>query len=149
MRAPAHERVEVMAGDEESGTGGRPFRILVADDMAANFELLEGVLAMRGLTPEWAASGAVALNMLRSANYDLLLLDLHMPDMDGTEVIRRLRSDPGAHIPKIVVATADTWMASSAEMLMVGADGVFTKPLDIRALTAFVDTLLPAGDAAD
>ena len=123
------------------GTPG-PARVLVADDMPANYELLEGILDLSGLKTEWAATGSDALAKLRARPYDLLVLDMHMPDMDGLEVVRRLRSDPAAHVPKIVVATADTWMATSAEMMMVGADGVFTKPIDIPALLALVETLM-------
>ena len=134
-------RVREMSGS----TPGRA-RVLVADDMPANYELLEGILDLSGLKTEWASSGSDALAKLRAHAYDLLLLDMHMPDMDGIEVVRRLRSDPAAHVPKIVVATADTWMAKSAEMTMIGADGVFTKPIDIAALLELVERLLGAED---
>lgn len=127
---------------EMTGSKAGRARVLVADDMPANYELLEGILDISGLKTEWAASGSEALAKLRAHPYDLLLLDMHMPDMDGLEVVRRLRSDPAAHVPKIVVATADTWMAKSAEMTMIGADGVFTKPIDIPALLALVERLL-------
>ena len=120
----------------------RPGRVLVADDMPANFELMEAVLAISGLSCEWAATGGEALEKLRAQNYELLLLDMHMPDLDGAEVVRRLRSDPAAHIPRIVVATADTWAASSAEVLMIGADAIVTKPIDIPHLVELVESLV-------
>lgn len=130
------------AGETVRATAAATARVLVADDMPANFELLEAILEMNGFEAEWARTGTEALAKLRAHSYELLLLDMHMPDLGGLEVVRRLRSDPAAHVPKIVVATADTFMASSAEVLMIGADGIFTKPIDVPALVALVESLL-------
>lgn len=142
-------KVDSLKGAESRARFQAPgARVLVADDMAANFELLQAILEMSGLNCDWAATGGEALAMLRRTNYDLLLLDMHMPDLDGPEVVRRLRSDPGAHVPRIVVATADTWMATSAEVMMIGADGIFTKPIDIAGLVTLIESLLRAGRPA-
>src|SRR6266851_5465671 len=68
--------------------------ILVAEDNPLNFELVRDLLDARGHTVEWARDGEEALAKASSGKFDLLLLDLHMPRLDGLQVVRMLRATP-------------------------------------------------------
>ena len=89
--------------DEESGAGparastadspaeGKTLRILVAEDNDFNRELLEHLLGHRGHSVAMATDGREALSILEREAFDLMLVDIHMPELDGLEVVRRLR----------------------------------------------------------
>src|SRR5262249_39720487 len=85
---------------------GRPLRILVAEDNELNATLLKTLLAKRGHRADFAEDGRVALERTTEAKYDLVLLDLHMPEMDGFEVVRAIRESErstGEHLPVIAL----------------------------------------------
>ena len=83
-------------------------RILVVDDVPANRRVLEARLTAEYFDVVSAASGAEALSICERAECDLVLLDVMMPDMDGFEVCRRLKSDPVTqHIPVVMVTALD------------------------------------------
>ena len=81
-------------------------RILVVDDVPANLRLLEARLTAEYFDVVSAASGAEALSICERAECDLVLLDVMMPDMDGFEVCRRLKSNPATHHIPVVIVTA-------------------------------------------
>src|SRR5215470_19023929 len=89
---------------------GRSFvvsaRILVVDDVPANVKLLEARLSAEYFDVLTAANGAEALQMCQRAECDIILLDVMMPDMDGFEVCRRLKSNPLTHFVPVVMITA-------------------------------------------
>jgi PAS domain S-box-containing protein len=116
-----------------------PATLLYIEDNLANLSLVESILASR---PKWrtipALQGQLGVELAREHRPDLILLDLHLPDITGDEVLRRLRADERtAHIP-IVVISADATRDSRTRLEGAGADGYLTKPLD---LDAFVETL--------
>jgi len=74
--------------DENKGSS-----ILIVDDVPANLNLLTGILKQHGYKVRPAPSGSLALEAARYAPPDLILLDIHMPEMDGFEVCRRLKAD--------------------------------------------------------
>ena len=115
--------------------------ILVVDDRPQNVRLLEAILVPRGFTVLAATSGAAALDAVAEGRPDLILLDLHMPEMDGYEVCRRLRNDPQTrYLPVVVVTAADDGSKTAA--IEAGADDFIRKPLDQAELLVRVRSLL-------
>ncbi len=117
--------------------------ILYIEDNLSNVRLIERILARRpGLVLRHAPDGRSGIAMVRTLCPDLLLLDVHLPDISGEEVLRELWADPAARrIPKIVM-TADASPGLSRALKAAGATDCVTKPLDIRHVLARVDELL-------
>ena len=117
-------------------------RILVVDDIAANTKLLEVRLTAEYFEVTTASSGAEALDICDRAECDIILLDVMMPEMDGFEVCRRLKSNPATeHIPVIMITALDQ-PADRVTGLEAGADDFLTKPVDDIALIARVRSLV-------
>ena len=111
-------------------------RILVVDDIPANVKLLEVRLLAEYFEVLTASNGADALETCENGKIDVVLLDVMMPDMDGFEVCRRLKSDPAtAHIP-VVMVTALDHVSDRVRGLEAGADDFLTKPVnDLQLMT--------------
>jgi two-component system, cell cycle response regulator len=117
-------------------------RILVVDDVPANLRLLEARLTAEYFDVVSAASGAEALSICARAECDLVLLDVMMPDMDGFEVCRRLKSNPATqHIPVVMVTALDQ-ASDRVRGLDAGADDFLTKPASDLVLIARVRSLV-------
>src|SRR5215813_2180605 len=116
-------------------------RILVVDDVPANVKLLEARLSAEYFDVITASSGAEALAMCARAECDIILLDVMMPDMDGFEVCRRLKSDPATHFIPVVMVTALDSPADRVRGLEAGADDFLTKPVSDLVLIARVRSL--------
>jgi two-component system, OmpR family, response regulator MtrA len=114
-------------------------RILVIDDDASLAEMLQLVLRQEGFETTWCASGDAALEVFRSAPFDLVLLDLMLPGLDGVAVCRRIRADSG--VP-IVMLTAKSDTGDVVDGLEAGADDYIPKPFKPRELVARVWTRL-------
>ena len=98
-------------------------RILVVDDIPANARLLEARLTAEYFDVITAANGAEALEACARSECDLILLDVMMPQMDGFEVCRRLKSNPATHFIPVVMVTALDSPADRVRGLEAGADG--------------------------
>jgi CheY-like chemotaxis protein/two-component sensor histidine kinase len=113
--------------------------ILYVEDNLANLSLVETFLASH---PSWrvipALKGLVGVELAREHRPDLVLLDLHLPDVPGEEVLRRLRADARTADIPVLVISADATRESPARLLAAGADAYLTKPLD---LDEFLTTL--------
>lgn len=117
-------------------------RILVVDDMEANRALLSRRLGRDGHSVSVANSGRAALELLAEADFDLVLLDLMMPDMNGFDVLRRLKDDPAArHIPVIMISALDE-IDSIVRCIEAGAEDYIPKPFDPVLLGARIDASL-------
>src|ERR1700760_655720 len=103
-------------------------RILVVDDVAANIKLLEARLSAEYFDVTTASNGAEALAICARAECDIVLLDVMMPDMDGFEVCRRLKSNPVTHYIPVVMITALDQSSDRVRGLDAGADDFLTKP---------------------
>ena len=111
----------------------RPLRVLVADDNDINRMLSEALLRKLGHEPVVVGDGAEALDVAADGGFDLILMDLHMPVVDGVTAIRRFRAlehdGKWSRIPVFAV-TADVTPDAEEAALAAGADAVFAKPLD-------------------
>lgn len=115
--------------------------ILIVDDNAASRETLESILGDQNYTLHMAEDGLQALEKADALRPDLILLDVMMPNMDGFEVCRRLRSTPGlAEIPIILLTALDD-TASRLEGIESGADDFISKPFNRQELRARVRTI--------
>jgi CheY-like chemotaxis protein len=113
--------------------------VLVAEDNRLNFEVVREALIGRGHRVEWAPDGEAALALLESGRFDLLLLDLHMPRLDGLSVIRALRESPTKRELKVIVLTADASPGTREELIDAGVDGCLFKPLHLGVLAAEIE----------
>jgi two-component system, cell cycle response regulator len=117
-------------------------RILVVDDIIANVRLLESRLMAEYFEVQTATSGPEALEILENGPFDIVLLDVMMPGMDGFEVCRRIKSNPRtAHIPVIIITALDQ-TADRVKGLDSGADDFLTKPVSDVALITRVKSLV-------
>jgi two-component system, cell cycle response regulator len=116
-------------------------RVLVVDDVPANVRLLESRLSAEYFDVVTAMSGEEALTICERAECDLVLLDVMMPNMDGFEVCRRLKSNPATHHIPLIMVTALDQPADKVRGLQAGADDFLTKPISELALIARVRSL--------
>ena len=116
-------------------------RVLVVDDVPANVKLLEARLSAEYFDVSTAMCGADALAICEKAECDIVLLDVMMPDMDGFEVCRRLKSNPATHHIPVVMVTALDQPSDRVMGLEAGADDFLTKPVSDIALIARVRSL--------
>ena len=123
-------------------------RILVVDDTEANRYAVSRHLRKAGYTVWEASDGRRALERIAVEQPDLMVLDIRMPNMDGFEVVRRLRQNPRTlHLPVLHVSASFTDPASQAEGLDSGADGYLTHPVEPMVLIATIRSLLRARTA--
>ncbi len=134
--APAPEAAAaVPAGRQVPQIG--TLRILLAEDNAVNQFLAIKLLAKQGHAVEAVTSGHGALDAIARAPFDLVLMDLQMPEMDGFEATERIRDrerGSGAHLP-IIALTANAMVGDRERCIASGMDGYVSKPIDIRQLT--------------
>jgi two-component system cell cycle response regulator len=116
-------------------------RVLVVDDVPANVKLLEARLSAEYFDVLTAYSGTEALAMCERAECDIVLLDVMMPDLDGFEVCRRLKSNPATHHIPVVMVTALDQPSDRVKGLEAGADDFLTKPVTDVALVSRVRSL--------
>jgi CheY-like chemotaxis protein len=115
-------------------------RILVVDDDRTTLRMIRLQLEARGYEVETARDGAAALKRLAAARFDLVLLDVWMPGMDGLEVLARLRGSPQR--PRVVVMTADDAPETLLRAVREHAFRYVTKPVEPAELTAVVESVL-------
>ena len=138
--APADSSPRPMAHPQSlSESEPRSLRVLVAEDNAVNQRVITLTLARLGYSADVVADGAAALDALRRAAYDVVLMDLRMPRMDGLEATRRLRADAGLHQPRVVAMTADVTADKRDACFEVGMDAFLPKPVDAVALAETLD----------
>jgi len=119
-------------------------RILVAEDQPHNRQLIQRILESRGYRPHIVDNGRAALEAALTKPYDLVLLDLRMPEMDGYTAARAIREKvPAAIQPKIYALTANVFPEDRARCTSLGMDGILTKPLNIDELFAILDSVRP------
>jgi two-component system, cell cycle response regulator DivK len=111
-------------------------RILIVEDKATSRELLRNVLEPRGYEVIEAVDGVDGLHKASEHQPDLILLDLHMPRLDGMEVLRALRGDPRFLSTPVIALTASAMQGDRERALAAGFNGYLTKPVSLDALRA-------------
>ncbi len=116
--------------------------ILIVDDEKTNLKLLSAMLAPEGYRIITAESGKKALELVKEEDPDIILLDIMMPEMDGYEVCKRLKSDKETRIIPIIMVTALTDKKDKIKAAESGADEFISKPVDRTELQVRVKSLL-------
>ena len=120
-----------------------PARVLVVDDMETNRFLLEVFLRRNGFIPELASGGEEAVRMATTRTYDVILMDLQMPDVDGYTATQRIRAaEPAGRHTLIIALTASVAKGTREKCLAAGMDEHMTKPLDLKKFKTLLNTLL-------
>ncbi|HYT87579.1 MAG TPA: protein kinase [Gemmataceae bacterium] len=137
-------------GDERTERDHRgTHRLLLVDDEPEIRAFCRLILEAEGLACDEVGTGLAALAAAKATAYDLLVLDINMPDLQGTDVCRRLRQDPPSLHLKIVMASGNANSDTMAQMLLAGADDFVTKPFSVVQLQARVKAALRLKDAQD
>ena len=109
-------------------------RILVVEDNDRNRKLVRDVLQHAGFEVVEAHTGEQGVDLARESPPDLVLMDLQLPGIDGTEAFRQIRESPSTATVPIVALTAFAMSADRERVGRAGFDGYLTKPLSVRAL---------------
>jgi CheY-like chemotaxis protein/HPt (histidine-containing phosphotransfer) domain-containing protein len=126
---------EVASGSE--ATGGAPLQVLVADDNAVNQQLALALLKKMGYRADFATNGAEVLEALARRPYDVVLMDVEMPVMDGLEASRRINEEwPAGQRPRIIAMTANAMQGDRETCLAAGMDDYLSKPIRREELAA-------------
>jgi sigma-B regulation protein RsbU (phosphoserine phosphatase) len=115
--------------------------ILVVDDNSVNRDLLSRQVKAQGYRVETAANGQQVLDMIPTGNFDLILLDIVMPEMDGYQVLKSLRESQWRHIPVIMISALDQ-IDSVVKCIEMGAEDYLTKPFNPTLLRARIGACL-------
>lgn len=115
-----------------------PIRVLLAEDTPTNQLLVRHALGRRGHQVVVAGDGRTAVDLARRGTYDVILMDLQMPDMDGFEATAAIRCLPGRQ-PPIIALTAHTMVGDRERCLAAGMQDYLSKPIDLRELIAKVE----------
>jgi CheY-like chemotaxis protein len=135
----AAENVYKSASELRNLFAGQGVRVLLAEDNITNQQVALGILEKLGLRADAVADGREAIEALRAIPYDLVLMDVQMPEMDGMEVTRQIRNSQASilnrNIP-VIAMTAHAMAGDREECLKAGMNGYVSKPIDPFALVA-------------
>ncbi|MGA7613536.1 MAG: response regulator [Thermoanaerobaculia bacterium] len=125
-----------------------PPKVLVVEDNDMNMQLVEYLLEEGGFAILKAASGEEALDLTSRETPDLILMDIHLPGMDGLSVVRALKkSDRTANTP-VLALTAHAMRGDRDRFLAAGCDGYISKPIDVKTFVTSIRRYLPgSGDS--
>jgi signal transduction histidine kinase/ActR/RegA family two-component response regulator len=138
-----YERLRVHTGVTVATQVEGRHRVLHIEDNAANLKLVERIFEQRQSVEVIAAlHGRLGLELAREHEPILILLDLHLPDMDGGQVLQRLRDDPVTASIPVVVVSADATPGQVKRLLAAGASAYLTKPIDVTELLGVLDEAL-------
>ncbi len=133
-----------VGGAGRRGAPGRRLRVLLAEDNPVNQRVASGMLERLGHVPVAAVNGREALALLQQEAFDLVLMDVQMPELDGIETtaaIRERERTTGGHVP-IVALTAHAMKGDAEKCLAAGMDGYLAKPLQSRELEKAIEAVL-------
>ena len=118
----------------------KPLRILLAEDNVVNQKVAMGILKKCGYSTDVAANGLEAIDALKRQPYDVILMDVHMPEMDGVTATQRIRQIwPPNEQPIIIALTADAMAQQREAYLEAGMDGYITKPIRVPELMSALE----------
>jgi CheY-like chemotaxis protein/HPt (histidine-containing phosphotransfer) domain-containing protein len=147
-RAAVTREMQVEAA---SSPARRRLRILLAEDNPVNQKLALGILAKQGHSVQVAQNGGEAVKAVEREAFDLVLMDVHMPEMGGFEatgVIRERERGSGRHLP-IIALTARAMVGDREQCLAAGMDDYLTKPVKVRELVQAIDRVVPDASSTE
>ena len=118
-------------------------RILLVEDNEMNRDMLSRRLERRGYEIGIAVDGRQGVEMATAGGYDLVLMDMSLPEVDGWEATRQLRAAPATRTLPIIALTAHAMAGDRERALEAGANDYDTKPIDLARLLGKIETLLP------
>ena len=130
-------------GRRPRGARARPARVLYIEDNPSNLRLVRADPRAPARDRLPAMQGRLGLELARQHRPDLVLLDLHLPDMPGDEVLAALQADPRTRRIPVVILSADATHGRIERLLAAGARAYLTKPIDVARLLATLDSFLP------
>lgn len=147
LAVPEASAVAVTADDE--GDAARPLRVLVVDDHAINRRAIQVILQAVECQMTMAEDGLAALRACETGLFDVIFMDVRMPELDGRETTRRLRSSQGRNaVTPVIAVTADTAPEDIDACLAAGMDHFVAKPLTPAVLLSALSAVLDGEDAA-
>ncbi|HEY1365435.1 MAG TPA: response regulator [Xanthobacteraceae bacterium] len=123
-------------------------KILYVEDNDDNVYMLKNRLTRAGFTVIVATDGAQGVALAASQQPDLILMDLTLPDIDGTEATRRIKADPGTQRIPIIALTANAMAEDRERAMAAGCDDFDTKPVELQRLLGKIRTLAPTGSGS-
>ena len=123
-------------------------RILIVEDNEKNMKLVRDVLRHHGYGTLEAATGGEGLRMAVDERPELILMDIQLPDIDGVEVLRRIREDRALDAVPVVAVSASVMPDDQAKIVASGFDAFVTKPIALKPFLETVRRLLASGRAA-
>jgi CheY-like chemotaxis protein len=121
-------------------------KILVVDDNPDSVAIMQGILESRGYDVAAASGGAEALQLLKKEAVDLVLLDIMMPEMNGIEVLQRIKEDAASGRLPVILVTAKTQDEDLLSGYQYGADYYITKPFTGKQLLYGIELILGKGE---
>ncbi|MCQ2072958.1 MAG: response regulator [Bacteroidaceae bacterium] len=125
------------------------YTVLAVDDIPMNLLLISKILTRLNINVKTAANGREALDMIEKERPSLVLLDLMMPEIDGYEVLTRLRSNPATEDLRIIILSALNSNEDIVKGFNLGANDFITKPIILEKLTSCVVTQLQLVEAGN
>lgn len=124
-----------------------PLSILVVEDNDMNMQLVEYLLEEAGYEILKASSGEEALRLAASGSPSLVLMDIHLPGMDGLSVAREMKKSEGMSGVPILALTAHAMRGDRDRFLDAGCDGYISKPIDVKTFIPSIRQYLPEGSS--
>ena len=138
----------VQAGeDAPDAEPERALRVLVAEDHPVNQQVIRGLLGPVGIEVEIVDDGLQAVEATQTRDWDLILMDVQMPNMDGptaTRTIRQRETDQGLVRTPIIALTANAMVEQVESYLAAGMDAVVSKPVDLKVLLTTISEVMSA-----
>jgi CheY-like chemotaxis protein len=151
--APSAQRDQQSSAPQERlSTRPRRPKVLYIEDNVSNLKLVERVLERHGTVELIAAmQGSLGLELAREHRPDLIILDLHLPDMNGEDVLKRLKAEPEIQEVPVMILTADASKGLAQRLARLGSCEFLSKPLDVprflKVVAAYIDSA-GSGDAS-
>ena len=117
-------------------------RVLLVEDNEMNRDMLSRRLQRKGFEVDLALDGRQGVEMARAGAYDLILMDMSLPELDGWEVTRQLRASPETQRVPIIALTAHAMAGDRERAIEAGCDDYDTKPIELPRLLAKIEALL-------
>jgi CheY-like chemotaxis protein len=141
--SPGGLKIDASAGE----TTRMPLSILVVEDNDMNMQLVEYLLEEAGYEILKASSGEEALRLAASGSPSLVLMDIHLPGMDGLSVAREMKKSEGMSGVPILALTAHAMRGDRDRFLEAGCDGYISKPIDVKTFIPSIRHYLPEGSS--